>query len=353
MSVNNKLYCLVNIPVRDTVLSGPAKLPSEYQGYKNLNNPSVWPDDRLLTIGFYPYIESDAGPPAENGEYYTRSLSDFVINPTTVVRNAIYTQWPIAQVRGVKNQELENQIRVFSLNDSAFNPKVAEYIRDDGEWVSQKQGDLARLTDWADVASFNTDKPMVVVLRNSYVGASYVRQGEELTARNQAALASGQSEIWPQAQINSWVTANKAAADDPSNLTSVQKPPYGFRQGVSNPNEQFNRIDIWRVFNDDPNPANQTTYKMTMTNRQDSRDLYVFSYVNGTYLAWHKFEDLDGDNVWTLEAHSSEWVWVPNDMKFIYSYVANEAEESYYFTDEVLFPAGVQTETILVAWDPV
>ena len=359
MATNTGLYCEVNLPQRDTVLDGPRTLPQNYtdqngNSQKNVNNTDVWNDqgtdgrNSLYDIGLYPYVENDTGAP---NQYYDRSLSDFSVNADNVSRDAIYTQWDIELVKADKNVELEEQITIYSTNDQAVNEKVLRYIRDDVQWVADKQAELARITDWQQAADFDTTKPSILPLSNTYKGASYVDQGLDLTGKNQAAVAAGQSEIWPQAEINTWVTANRTAAEDSSGSTPVQDPSYRFRQGVAKVSERFNRIIIWREARDDPNPALRTTYKMQMRNRQDSRDLFIFSYTNGTYLTWRKFED-QGNGVWALEATPAEWQYVPGDMAFIFSYGTNPAVEADYFTDRVEFPAGVTEKNILVAWDP-
>ena len=43
--------------------------------------------------------------------------------------------------------------------------------------------------------------------------------------------------------------------------------------------------------------ALQRSFAMRMSNRQDNRNLYVFTYTNSTYLAWHLFAD-QGDGWW-------------------------------------------------------
>ena len=354
MSINTGPYCEVKLPERDSVLSGPERLPQNYKdqnGNWNMNvwDDTAWSDSDRVSIGLYPYVENDTGSP---GEYYDRSLSDFTIHADYVSRDAIYTQWPIEQVKDSKNRELEDQITVYSHNDNAVNPKTVEYVRNDAQWVADKQAQLARITDWNEAAAFDTTKPQVLPLSNSYIGRSYVDQGVDLTAKNQASVDAGQGEIVPQAELNAFITANRNAADDSSNSTAPQKPGYRIRQPIANNSEQFNRIIIWREARDDPNPALRTTYKMQMRNRQDARDLYIFSYTNGTYLTWRKFED-QGNGVWALEATPAEWQYVPLDMAFIFSYSTNPAVEAEYFTDRVEFPAGVSEKNILVAWDPV
>ncbi len=335
------LYCYTE---NSQVVDGPRTLPSTWQGISNFNTLT---DAQLKTYGWLPYVLVDAGSP---GQYYARTLSDFDVQENQVVQTAIYTQWPIDDVKADKNQQLESQIGTYSHNDYALNEKVSRYIRDDVQWVADKQAELARITDWQQAADFDTTKPNVLPLSNTYVGQSYVDQGVDLTAKNQAAVSAGQGEIWAQTEINTWVSANRTAAEDSSGSTPVQKPSFRLRQAVANTSEQFNRVIIWREPREDANPALRTTYKMQMRNRQDARDLFIFSYTNGTYLTWRKFED-QGNGVWALEATPAEWQYVPLDMAFIFSYGTNPAVEADYFTDRVEFPAGVTEKNILVAWD--
>ena len=352
--MNEGLYCLVNVPAADTVLEGPRKLNQNERGadgtwYYNTNNPAQWSDVQLLAIGWYPYVESDPGAP---GPYYDRTLSAFIINPTTVSRNATYTQWEIDRVRQNKDQELESQLRQFTVNEDSINPKVQQYVQDETKWYSDQQAELARLDVWDDVAAFDTTKPsnLRTVLPNSYQGQSYVEQGLAMEVQNSAAVAQGLTAPWDPTELAAFITANELAAADTSDATAPVQPGYKLRQGIGVPSEQFNRIIIYREARDDPNPALRTTYKMILTNRQDARNIYVFSYTNSTYLTWRLFEDA-GDGTWRLEATPAEWQYVPGDMAFIFSYIANPAVEAEYFTDRVEFPAGVQTKQILVAWD--
>ncbi len=356
MTTNTGQYCEVNTPDRDTVLDGPRRLPKSWVDHdgnslKNLNNSDVWSDADLLDVGWYPYVEND-NPPAESSNYYDRSLSDFQVNADNVSRDAIYTQWDIDRVKGSKNSELESQIRQYSTNDQALNEKVLEYVRDDSQWVADRQSELYRITDWDEAADYDTSKPSVLPLSNTYKGAAYVDQGLKLTAQNDAAVSSGQTAIWDQAIVNTFIATNRLAAEDSSGATEPLDPVYQIRQPISKVSEQYNRITIWREHRDDPNPALQTTYKMQMRNRQDSRNLYIFSYTNGTYLTWRVFED-QGNGVWALEATPAEWQYVPGDMNFIFSYGTNPAVETDYFTDRVEFPAEVSEKNILVAWDLV
>lgn len=342
-------YCYVQ---SNTVVAGPQALPKAWTDpntgilYANFDSLS---DPELLTLGWYPYQENDPGSP---GAYYRRVYGDFVILATVVTRDVTYEQWDIEEVRSSKNGQLIRQVAAYTVSELAINPKVKEYVENDAKWTADKQAELARLTDWQAVADFDITKPLVLVLPNAFVGDSYVRQGVALTARNQAAVDSGQPAPYDQAQINTFIASNQNAADDPSNSTPPVKPGFEIRQEIANPSEQFNRVIIWRFDVDDPNPFLRRKYAMQISNRQDTRDLYIFSYTNGTYLTWRKFE-LQPDGVtWYLEATPAEQQYVDTDMKFIFSYGTNPAVEADYFTDEVPFPAGVEERNFLVAWDP-
>ena len=337
------LYCYVE---NNAVVGVPRTLP---QTWNNISNFNALDDPTLLAYGWYPYVLVDSGYP---GTYYDRTLSAFQIQSTEVVQTAIYTQWTIERLKNFKNGELENQIINYTTNERSINPKIDDYVNDDAEWFAGEQAKLARLTDWQNVADFDTTKPSPLVLPNSYVGASYVRQGVQLTAQNSAATDAGLDPVWDQITINNFISSNQLAADDSSNSVSPVQPTYEIRQGIAVPSEQFRRVIIYRESRDDPNPALRTTYKMLLLNRQDSRDLYIFSYTNTTYLAWHKFEDT-GNGEWRLEASPAEWQYVPGDMAFIFSYGTNPAVEADYFTDRVEFPAGVSEMNILVAWDTI
>ncbi len=352
MTINTNPYCEVKLPTLDSVTRGPFKLKQNYQDQNGQWNYNIWDDDvytdqQRLDIGLYPYIESDAGAP---GPYYDRSLSGFVINPTNVVRNAIYAQWDIERVKQVKDQEMLSQLRAYTTNEAAINPRVNEYVQNDYRWYTDKQAELARITDWAEAAAFDTSYPKVLPLSNSVVGRTYVDQGLRMQKDNDAAAAQSLPAPWDPMELSGFITANNLAANDVSDNTPPVQPGYKIRQGVAVISEQFARIVIFRESRDDPNPALQTTYKIRILDREDSRDLYVFSYTNGTYLIWHRFADI-GRNMWEVEAHSSEWQYVPLDMAFIFSYGTNPAVEADYFTDRVEFEAGIQTKQILVAWD--
>ncbi len=332
------------------IVSGPHILGStEVRDQLNTGNPEALTHEERVAGGVYPYVEND-NPPAEHAEYYDRSLTDEQVNADNVSRDAVYTQWSIERVKNSKNSELEGQIRQYTTNDQAINPKITEYVVNDAKWLADEQAKLARLTDWQAVAGFDTAKPAVFALPNSYVGASYVKQGVALTAENEAAVASGLSAIWDQTEINAFVAGNQMAADDPSNTIEPVKPGYKLRQGVANVSEQFNRVVIYRFDRDDPNPAFRRSFAMQITNRQDNRDLYVFTYTGLTYLAWHKFED-QGDGIWYWEAAPAEWQYTDTDLGFIFSYGTNPAVEANYFTDRVELPAGVEEDNLLVAWD--
>lgn len=342
-------YCYVQ---NNEVVNGPKSLPTSWTDpstgdqHSNLNALS---DSELLEIGWYPYTENDQGRP---GEYYNRIVSDFTIHADYVSRDVTYEQWAIDDVKQDKNTQLGDQITQYTTNEQAINPKVSEYINDDAKWLADEQAKLARLTDWNAVANFDTTKPMVLALPNSYIGAKNVRQGVALTSQNQAAVGSGLTNIWDQAEVDVFVADNQAAADDPSNSTAPVNPGFRLRQGVANVSEQFNRVVIYRFDRDDPNPAFQRSFAMQMTNRQDSRPLYVFTYTGVAYLTWHLFED-QGDGTWYWEASPAEWQYTDTDMGFIFSYGTNPAVEADYFTDRVEFPAGVEEDNLLVVWDPV
>lgn len=352
--MNEGLYCLVNIPTADTVVQGPQILPQNYQApngtwYYNINNEDIWPDAQLITIGWYPYVLVDTGSP---GPYYTRSLSGFNVQAANVTQTAIYTQWPIEQVRAIKNGELEQQITEYTANEVAAEPKISEYVANETEWLFDQQAELARLEVWQDVADFDTTKPEILPLSNDFVGRSYVTQGEKLSTENTNATNAGLAEPWDSVAVADFITANKLAGDDISGNTPPVQPTYVLRQGIAVPSEEFNRVTIYRYQQPNANPALQTNYRMVMTNRQDARDLYIFSYTNGTYLTWHKFED-QGNGKWQLEGHSAEWQYVPADMGFIFSYGTNPAVEADFFTERVEFEAGIAQKNILVAWDKV
>ncbi len=362
MTTNTGRYCEVAMPGRDSVVDGPRTLPNnwvDYQGnsQKNLNDLDVWNNKgtdgkkSLYDVGWYPYVENDSGSPG-GSTYYDRSLSDFTINADTVSRDAIYTQWSIDRVKESKISDVFIQLDQWTTNERAINQKIDQYVRDETEWATNTQIDIEVQTDWNTVANYDTTKPDPLTLPNSYVGKSYVTQGLRLTSENQAATGSGQPAIWDQVIVDNFIAGNRNAADDSSNATAPVKPVYQIRQPVANVSEKFNRVVIWRYDVDDPNPALRRSYAMEMRNRQDSRDLYIFSYTNSTYLTWRKFED-QGNGVWYLEATSAERQYVDTDMSFIFSYGTNPAVEADYFTDRVEFPAGVQVKQILVAWDSV
>lgn len=359
--MNEGQYCLVNIPTADTVLEGPRVLPQNHYDniHMNIRNEVNYPDSRLLALGWYPYVENDAGPP---GQYYDRQLSGFTINPTNVSRDVIYTQWDISRVRESKNFELEIQLVEYSVNEQALNPSVLEYVRDDAEWLAIEQSNLARITDWNAAAAFDTTKPSVLALPNSYVGEKNVRQGNALTKENQAAAETGATVKWDQPTINSFVVANQTAADDPSNSTSPQMPNYKIRQGVGVVSEQFRRIIVWRFdVEGEADPNLDRSMAMRIFNRQDTRDLFTFIYTNAgsTYLGWKKFVKVNGNWEWKLEKDTgggqgdgSIMTWTDSDIAFILSYSNNPAVEADWFTSPIQFPAGVEQRNILVAWDP-
>ena len=349
------LYCYVQ---NNAVVDGPRNLPNTWTDpntgvtYSNFSSLS---DADLLSLGWYPYVENDPGAP---GPYYYRSISDFSINPTNVSRDVVYTQWEIERVKEQKNAELEAQLVQYTTNEQALNPSVLEYVRDDAEWLALQQSDLARITDWQQAADFDTTKPTLMVLPNSYVGEKNVRQGNALTAQNQAAAETGATVKWDQPTVNSFVAANQAAADDPSNSTPPQAPNYKIRQGIGNVSEQFRRIIVWRFdVEGEADPNLDRSMAMRIFNRQDERDLFAFIYTNAgaTYLGWKKFVKVNGNWEWRLtkeDGDGSIMTWTDSDIAFILSYSNNPAVESEWFTDQIQFPAGVEQRNILVAWDP-
>ena len=350
--MNEGLYCWVD---NNAVVITQRKLPQNWQNpntgewYYNLNNEQVWSDAQLLTIGWYPYVLVDAGAP---GEYYIRTLSDYSIQATEVVQTASYEQRPIEDVRQQKNFELQGQITIYEANQVAINPKINDYIANDAKWLADSQAELARLDTWQAVADFDSTKPAVLPLPNNFVGASYVKQGEQLTAENTSATNAGLDPPWNQTAVDDFITANKIAAEDNSGGTPPTEPNFELRQGIAVPSEQAARVILYRLSREDANPALQTTYKIRILNREDNRNLYVFSYTGLTYLTWHQFQDIGG-GIWEVEAAAAEWQYVPGDMAFIFSYGANPAVEGDYFTDRVEFSAGVPQLNILVAWDSV
>ncbi len=339
-------YVVINYVIE----SGPHLLDStEVRNQLNTGNPETLTHEERVAGGVYPYVEND-NPPAEHAEYYDRSLTDEQVNADNVSRDAVYTQWDIEDVKADKNLELESQLTEYSTNQLSLNEKVKEYVRNDVQWLADRQGELARIDDWQTAADYDTSKPDVLPLSEDYKGASYVAQGLELTAQNQAAAGAGQPERWDQAEVNTFVAANRVAAEDTSGGTPAMRPSYRLRQGIANVSEQFNRVTVFRYDVDDPNPALQRSFSMEMRNRQDSRNIYVFVYTNNIYLGWRLFED-QGDGVWRWDAHSSMKQYTDTDLNFIMSYGANPAVESDYFTDQIEYAAGVDEKDILVAWD--
>ena len=354
------LYCYAP---ETTVLDGPRTIPSTWTDpatgvtYTNFDKLT---DPQLLSFGWKPYSENDPGSP---GVYYTRTLSAFNVTATNVTRDVVYTPWDIEDIKRSKVTELEQQIIQYTTNQLSSNPKVSEYVRNDEEWLAEQEMALARLTDWQQVADFDTVKPQVMTLANQFVGRSFVRQGTELTAQNQSDEGSGLTARWDQPTINSFIAANQAAANDPSNSTPPVSPTSVIRQGVATVSEQFNRILIWRFdVEGETDPNLDRSMAMQMTNRQDNRDIYAFIYTGAgaTYLGWKLFED-QGNGVWkwfldkgTPEAGDGAiMIWTDSDIAFILSYGANPAVEADHFTDMIQFPAGVEEKLIRVAWDPV
>ncbi len=358
MAENTGQYCEVNIPTADIVLSGPIQLPNsyiDYQGnsWKNLREDTIWPDSRLLTIGWYPYILVDT-PPTQYPQYYDKTLEPFNIQATEVTQTVTYTQWTIERLRNFKNIKLESEINQYTTNQLSLNPKVQEYIANDTKWVADQQAALARLDDWNSIAAFNTTKPTVLTLPNNFVGESYVRQATQLTSENQAAQGSGLAEPWNQTAINQFASSNQTAANDVTGETTPVQPDYQLRQGIATPSEQFNRIIIYRFDRDDPIPSQRRAWGMDMFNRQDARNLFVFSYLasTDTYLDWDLFQD-KGNGQWGFVVDNALYQYTDNDLYFIMSYSNVPSEQQDWFTDKVYFDAGQEEMNFLVAWDSV
>ena len=358
MAINSGQYCEVNIPTADIVLSGPTLLPNSYVDYqsnswKNLKEDTVWPDSRLLTIGWYPYVEVDT-PPLQYPEYYDRTLSAFNIQATEVTRTAQYIQWTIEELKNVKNLELESQITQYTTNQLSVNPKVQEYITNEAKWLADQQAAIARLDVWDDVAAFDTTKPSILVLPNNFIAEGYIRQGQTLTSENQSASGSGLAEPWDQTAVNAFISNNQPAANDVTGSTSPVEPTFELRQGIATINEQFNRIVIYRFDREDPIPSQRRAWAMDMFNRQDNRDLFVFSYLaaTDTYLDWDLFQD-KGNGQWGFVVDNALYQYTDNDLYFIFSYSNVPSVQQDWFTDKVYFDAGQEEINFLVAWDPV
>jgi len=341
------LKCYVD---NNVVVDGPRVVPANWVDPKtgiSYSNFDSLTDPQHLSLGWYVYVLVDPGSP---GAYYTRTLSAFVINSTSVTQTATYSQLPIEEVRAQKDTELRSQVRLYTANELSADPAVQEYIENDLKWLVDEQAKLARTTDWQAVADFDTAKPEVLVLPNNYTGRSYVRQGEQLTSQNLATVEAGGTARWPDADVKSFVAANQLAADDPSGNTLPLEPKYTIRQGVATPQQKSSRVVIYRFDRDDPNPALQRSYAMRLFDKQNNRDLYVFSYTNSTYLTWNQFVQ-QSDGTWWFEAQAAEMQYTDTDLGFIFSYGTNPAVEADYFTDRVSFPAGVDQQDLLVAWD--
>lgn len=351
-------YCYVQ---NDNVLDGPRPLPVTWTdtstGVPYSNLPKLT-DSELLVLGWLPYVENDPGRP---GYYYHRQLSAFSVNQTDVSRDATYVQWDIEDIRADKDSQLESQLVQYTTNEAAINPSVEEYIKDDSKWLADEQVKLAQLTVWQEVADFNTAKPEILILPSSYVGAKNVQQGVKLTVHNTASVDSGLSAKWPQADINTYVAGNQAAAADPTNATAPVGAAYAIRQGVAEVSEQFNRIVVWRFdVEGEVDPNLGRSIAMRIHNRQDARDIFTFIYTGAgaTYLGWKKFEVVQAANEeyweWKLDKNlgdGSLMTWVDSNIAFVLSYIANPAVTAEWFTDKIQFPAGVESDNILVAWD--
>ena len=337
-----------------TVVDGPRTLPVSWRDpktgklYANFNKLS---GPELLALEWYPYVENDPGSP---GIYYDKIYGPFVVNPTNVTRDVTWQQWNIEDVRQDKDNKLQAELTSVTADQLALDGKIPENARNETKWLVDEQAKLYRLTDWQAVADFVTAMPTKLVLPNDFAASSYVVQGTAMKAENTAASQATLTPRWDPVELDAFIAANKSAAADVSGTQPPTHPGHKLRQGVVVPSEQSARVIIYREVREDPNPALRTTYKMRLLNRQDARDLYIFSYTNSTYLTWHKFEDisqLQDGSVWGLEAHSAEWQYVPGDMAFIFSYGTNPAVEADYFTDRVEFPAGVDQINVWVAWD--
>lgn len=363
MNTNN--YCAVDPGNPVAVDQGPRRLPQNWQSiydgqwYYNLTNEALWDDAALAGIGWFRYTLNDT-PPTEYLEYYSVSQSPFVIDAGagTVTQDMVYTQWTVDQIQTVKLDEINNAPRQYSANELAIDSLLEYTIADDNAWTNQQGAALSRLTvegTWEDVAAFDTTKPAVLALPNNYVGRSYVNRGIELTAENDAAVAAGLVAPYDQTVVSDFITANTIAAEDTSGTQPPTEPTFEIRQAVAVVSEGASELWIYRAAREDANPALRTTYRMALTQKQDDRPLYVFSYTGeapGTYLTWREFVD-DGTGIWRCEATPAEWQYVPGDMSFIFSYGTNPAVQADFFTNPVDFPAGVDEMVMRIRWDVV
>lgn len=343
--VNKGKYCHIEGGLVDL---GPKLLPQNWEGSNNINNTDTWDDARLATIDWLPYVLVDTGAP---GPYYTRTLSAFNIQATEVTQTAEYTQWDIEQVRAQKNAELESSITIIDANQLASDVLIRYSIQDENEWVATEKAKLARFETWQEVADFDTSKPEILPLSNTYVGKQYVRQGTELTAENTAAVDAGLTTPYDAPTLSAFITANTLAAEDSSGGTPPVDPDYKLRQGVAVVSEGASQIWIYRYQRAGVNPVTDFNYRIKLISKRDLRQLYVFSYANGgTYLTWHPLV-LQPDGSWTVEGGSTEWQYAPGDMSFIFSYGTNPAVEADYFTEKVEFPAGVNEQVRRIRWN--
>ena len=366
-TINEGLYCQVDpgnpVAVDDRPRRMPQNWTSPYETqpngrpveYLNINNSDVWNDAALLSIGWYPYVLVDS-PPAQYPEYYDKALDPFNIQATEVTQTVVYTQWDIDRVKTRKINELNGQVTFFEANQLAVDRLLEETATNENEWVNVQGAQVSRLSsegDWNAVAAFDTTKPLVITLPNNYVGQSYVNQGVRMTAENDAATQATLAPPYDAQAVADFITANKIAAEDASGTQPPTEPTYELRQGVVTPADGVSEVWNYRESRDDPNPALQTTYKMRLLNKQDTRPLYIFSYTgldSQTYLTWRLFE-IQSDGSYALEATSAEWQYAPGDMSFIFSYGTNPAVEADFFTLPVNFPAGVAEQVIRVRWD--
>ena len=281
-------------------------------------------------------------------------MDPFNIQTTEVTQTAVYTQWTIDRLSSTKLFELDIQIQQYSANQLSINTKIQEYVINEAKWVADNQAAIARIDDWNTLAAYDTAKPAVLILPNNFIGEGFIRQGQALTAENQAATGSGLPAPWDQTQIDSFISANQPAANDVTGATSPVNPTFELRQGIATVSEQFNRIIINRFDRDDPIPAQRRAWRLDMFNRQDSRDLFVFHYLTATdtYLDWDLFQDL-GNGQWGFVVDNALYQYTDNDLYMIFSYSNVPSVQQDWFTDKVYFDAGQETINVLVAWDPV
>lgn len=93
MNINTDKWCRVNLPGRDTIEQGPARLPATYLNRYQFNDDDVTSDGVRNDYGWIVYTLIDSGPPTPPPDQYNRTLSDFVIGASNVVQEAQYTEW--------------------------------------------------------------------------------------------------------------------------------------------------------------------------------------------------------------------------------------------------------------------